>query len=115
MITDAFISQLTYIGNELCDVAMFIFKSDATAETPTDFITFTEHQLDKVNAHISPCYVSIVCYQRFVCKLDLDAGNYILVPFTTGCHVKPRDDDSESHDPTSLLTPDSSKLTPDCV
>ena len=43
----------TYIlGDELCDVALFIFKYDSTTETPTDFITFTEHQVDKVNIHI---------------------------------------------------------------
>ena len=37
-----------------------------------------------------------------------------MVPFTGGCRLKPCDDD-ESHDPVSLLTPDSSKLTEECV
>ena len=38
-------------GDELCDVALFIFKSDSTTEAPTGFITFTEHQVDKVDIH----------------------------------------------------------------
>jgi len=58
-----------------------------------------------------------VLIQKFVCKLDLEAGNYIMVPFTGGCHLKPRDDDDNdgSHDPVRLLTPDSSKLTEQCL
>ncbi|XP_065906112.1 EF-hand calcium-binding domain-containing protein 7-like isoform X2 [Dysidea avara] len=90
--------QVVPPGDELFDVALFLFKSDSTNETATDFITFTEHQIDK----------------KFVCKLDLEAGNYTMVPFTGGCRLKPCDDD-ESHDPVSLLTPDSSKLTEECV
>ena len=41
--------MLTNIGNELCDVALFILKSDSSAGSPAGFITFTEHQLHKVN------------------------------------------------------------------
>ena len=110
----------TNTGDELCDVALFILKSNSTAEAPASFITFTEHQVHKVTAHTDICSKLksinfIIHHQRFVCKLDLDAGNYTLVPFTTGCRLKPRDDDAGSRDPVSLLTADSSKLTPNCV
>ena len=40
--------SLYTVGDELFDVALFLFKSDSTNETATDFITFTEHQIDKV-------------------------------------------------------------------
>ena len=39
-----------------------------------------------------------------------------MVPFTGGCRFKPCDDDDDgSHDPVSLLSSDSSKLTEECV
>ena len=48
------------------------------------------------------CY-SCVCLllQRWVCKLDLDAGCYALIPFTSGCHLKPREE--EGGDPVSIM------------
>ena len=30
--------------------------------------------------------------QRWISRLDLDAGTYALVPFTSGAHLKPRED-----------------------
>ena len=30
-----------------------------------------------------------------MCRLDLDVGTYALIPFTSGCHLKPREDDIE--------------------
>ena len=44
----------TNIGDELCDVALFILKSDS----PAGFITFTEHKVHKVN---SLTFVKLKC------------------------------------------------------
>ena len=30
--------------------------------------------------------------QRWISRLDLDAGAYALIPFTSSCHLKPRED-----------------------
>ena len=36
-----------------------------------------------------------------MCKLDLDAGCYALIPFTSGCHLKPTEE--EGGDPVSIM------------
>ena len=46
-----------FVGDELFDVALFLFKSDSTNETATDFITFTEHQIDEVLCVLTYCII----------------------------------------------------------
>ena len=44
--------------------------------------------------------------QRWVSRMDLEAGVYALLPYTSGCHLKPQEEDAASAtaEPKPLLT-----------
>ena len=50
-----------------------------------------------------------------MCKLDLEAGSYALIPFTSGCHLKPREDE-EREEAVALVREEGGKtvLTDAC-
>ncbi len=52
--------------------------------------------------------------QSWVCRLDLDAGTYALIPFTSRCYLKPQDDEREGG--KALLSEDGGRvsLSPEC-
>ena len=44
-----------------------------------------------------------------MCKLDLEAGSYALIPFTSGCHLKPREDE-EREEAVALVREEGGKM-----
>lgn len=47
--------------------------------------------------------------------MDLDPGTYALIPFTSGCHLKPLEEDDCSTDVALVVNKEGNKeLTPEC-
>lgn len=48
--------------------------------------------------------------------MDLDAGTYALVPFTSGCHLKPLEEESRGKATALTVSEDGTPaLTPECL
>lgn len=47
--------------------------------------------------------------------MDLDAGTYALIPFTSGCHLKPLEDTCPTHVALTYSKDDVSVLTSECL
>ena len=88
-------------GNMSVDAQLFIFTLTED-EQPHQLIAYTQHR--------SPNH-------RWVCQLDLDGGSYALVPYTTGCFLKPRERGPVAPQPVPLVDEEDGriKLTPACM
>ena len=88
-------------GNMSVDAQLFIFTLTED-EQPHQLIAYTQHR--------SPNH-------RWVCQLDLDGGSYALVPYTTGCFLKPREIGPVAPQPVPLVDEEDGriKLTPACM
>ena len=78
-------------GNPSTDMLLFLFHVDGE-ERPTQLITHTQYQYK----------------QRCICQVDLERGNYALVPFTSGCHQRPVE---EQEYPVPLVVQEGGKTT----
>ena len=58
-------------------------------------------------------------FQKWVCRLDLEGGTYALLPYTSGCQLKPSDDERNGADQGEVPLTDEKEgrivLTPNCM
>ena len=81
-------------GNMSVDAQLFVFTLSGDEE-PHQLIAYTQHR--------SPNH-------HWVCQLDLVAGSYTLVPYTTGCCLKPRETGPVAPQPVPLTDEEDGRI-----